>query len=517
MSRSRQKQVLRLALFSLLLVSCIKEYSIENLVNNQVPNASAGEDITLTSSYSTPGPISSAPSFCTGGKDTVQLNASSSSDPDGSIVSFQWSFLNNYPANTGIDPIILNANQEISTVILNQPGDYWFSLTITDNLGATDLDTVKISSLPSNASVQLLNPVYLGTIKESDVRNIVVAGNKLFIQYGVDMIGANGNSGISPDKIKIFDFDSKTWSDLSLPFERYNLCMASSGNKVFFSGGVNFYQVGENEFGEKIYNKIDSYDIATGQWSNIELPGYFLPKASLVVDNKLIISGNNFDLVYSDEVNLLEILDLDAKTWTHANMSRNRAPNDIVVSGNEVFIAGGIKEQSPESEVVEIYNLATNTWRNSTIKSPGINLKGIALDNKIYWTNTGNKSSKNNPIEAWDINTGNSEFICLGDGLNNIYNFNHQILVSRNMSRFNYENTTYKNIELFKYDPSLSRWTIGRLPKDGKIIGGIGAIIGPPGQQRIIGIGYKEYPTVFCDNAVFICHYYDLEFWEISF
>ncbi|MBZ5855884.1 PKD domain-containing protein [Flavihumibacter profundi] len=512
MSRSRQNQVLRLALFSLLLVSCIKEYSIENLVHNQVPNANAGEDITLTSTYANPGPISSAPSFCTGGKDTVQLNASSSSDPDGSIVSFQWRFLNNFPANTGIDPILLNANQEISTVILNQPGDYWFSLTITDNLGATDLDTVKISSLPSNASVQLLNPVYLGTIKESNVRDMVVAGNKLFIQYVVEVPGISSQVA-STDRIRIFDFDSKTWSDLPLSAERRNLSMVSAGNKVFFSGGSIFNTQLQDS---RAYNKIDIFDINTGQWNYIELPAYFLVRASIVVDNKIIFSGSKFENAYSETGNMVEILDLDSKTWTHTKMSQDRVTKYIVAAGNEVFFAGGIQEQLPESKVVDIYNLETNTWRVSTFKTTGIYPKGVAFDNQIYWVNTANKYSKNNPIEVWDINTGNSQFICLGDGLNNLYKYNQQLLVSRNMSRFNDENTNYLNIELFKYAPEKNSWTLGGFPNSGKTIGGIGTIFGPPGQQRIIGVGYNEYPNVFMDyswqNKLF-----DQEFWEISF
>ncbi|ULQ54327.1 PKD domain-containing protein [Flavihumibacter fluvii] len=512
MSRSSQKQVLSLALTALLLVSCIKEYSVENLVHNQVPNAIAGEDIALNSSYSTPGPISSTPSYCTGGKDTVQLNASSSSDPDGSIISFQWSFLNNYPANTGTDPVLINANQEISTVILNQPGDYWFNLTVTDDLGATDTDTVKISSHLSNASVQILNPVYLGTMKESNVMDMVVAGNKLFIQYEVKIPGISSEV-LSTDRISIFDLDLKTWSNLPLSAERRNLSMVSAGNKVFFSGGEIFDTLHQEL---SAYNKIDIFDTNTGQWDYIELPAYFLVTASLVVDNKIIFSGSKFEQVYSEEGNMVEILDLDSKTWTHTNMSQNRVSKYIVAAGNEIFFAGGIKEQLPASKVVDIYNLETNAWRVSAFKTTGFYPKGIAFDNQIYWVNTTNKYSKNNPIEVWDIHTGYSQFICFGDGLNNLYKYNQQLLVSRNMSRFNNENTNYSTIELFKYAPDQNNWTIGGFTNSGKTIGGIGTIFGPPGQQRIIGIGQPEYPNVFFD---FNWEYklFDHEFWEISF
>lgn len=73
---------------------------------------------------------------------TVQLNASASNDPDGSIVNYQWSSSDGQSKN-GIQ----------TTMVFNTPNTYSITLTVTDNEGAT---AQKIVSIQVNEEPNLL-------------------------------------------------------------------------------------------------------------------------------------------------------------------------------------------------------------------------------------------------------------------------------------------------------------------------------------------------------------------------
>lgn len=90
---------------------------------NQPPVAAAGPDQTLTDSDGN-------------GTETVPLNATSSSDPHGSIVSVLWS-LNGAP---------------LATTLITTPslpvGTHTIDLRVTDDDGATDIDSLVVAILP---------------------------------------------------------------------------------------------------------------------------------------------------------------------------------------------------------------------------------------------------------------------------------------------------------------------------------------------------------------------------------
>lgn len=71
----------------------------------------------------------------------VTLDASGSSDSDGTIASYVWTFVSG-PSN--IDPAD-SVNPNVSGLVA---GTYVFELTVTDNDGATDTDTVQITVNP---------------------------------------------------------------------------------------------------------------------------------------------------------------------------------------------------------------------------------------------------------------------------------------------------------------------------------------------------------------------------------
>jgi subtilisin len=101
---------------------------IVTVVANKPPSAKAGSDQTLHDSGND-------------GVETVALNGSSSTDPDGSIASYVWS--------EGGTSIATGATASISLAV----GAHTITLTVTDNGGATSSDDVIVTVVANQAPV----------------------------------------------------------------------------------------------------------------------------------------------------------------------------------------------------------------------------------------------------------------------------------------------------------------------------------------------------------------------------
>ena len=94
---------------------------------NQIPVANAGTDQVITLPTS-----------------TVTLDGSKSADADGSIASYSWVKV------SGTGGTLTNATTSKATASSLQAGVYIFQLTVTDNKGAIDLDSVTITVNAAN-------------------------------------------------------------------------------------------------------------------------------------------------------------------------------------------------------------------------------------------------------------------------------------------------------------------------------------------------------------------------------
>ena len=130
-----------------------------NPAPNQPPVADAGTNQTITL------PLNS-----------VTLNATASSDADGSIASYSWVKL------AGGTVSISNANSSSATVTNLQAGQYTFVLTVTDNNGASSKDTVNVNVVSATEQ----NPV-------------ADAGKNQTITLPVNSVTLNGSGSLDPD------------------------------------------------------------------------------------------------------------------------------------------------------------------------------------------------------------------------------------------------------------------------------------------------------------------------------
>jgi len=146
---------------------------------NQAPVANAGIDKAITL------PANS-----------IALDGSASSDPDGTIASYSWVKVSG-PGT----PNISNANTATPSVTGMQAGAYIFELTVTDNSGATATDQVTISV---NAAV---------TPPATNQPPIANAGSDATIQAPTNAVNLNGTNSYDPDG----SITSYNWAQVSGP------------------------------------------------------------------------------------------------------------------------------------------------------------------------------------------------------------------------------------------------------------------------------------------------------------
>lgn len=141
---------------------------------NQLPVANAGADITITLPTN-----------------IANVNGSGSNDPDGTIAAYAWTQVSGPAAAT------ISTPTAVSTGLTGlQQGVYIFSLKVTDNTGAIDLDSVKVTVNPAANQPPVAN-----------------AGTSQTITLPVNTASLNGSLSSDPDGT----ISSYSWTQVSGP------------------------------------------------------------------------------------------------------------------------------------------------------------------------------------------------------------------------------------------------------------------------------------------------------------
>ena len=425
--------VLVLLFGALTQVACKKEYSCENCgVNppgntNKPPIANAGPDHVIT-----------LPT------DSVSLDGSASSDPDGSISNYLWSKISG-PASF----IITNASATKTVVKNLAAGVYQFELKVTDNGGLSAKDTVQIivndpaqpnrppiaNAGPDQTITLPVNTANLNGYASSDPDNNItnyawakVSGPSSFNISNANTVQTqitNLVQGVYQFELKVTDalglFSKDTMqltvvaATLILPCNTrplinatlvqigtlsdpgFGLVSATSGNKIFFAGGQRL-MTGYS-------SRVDIYDIATNTWSTAELSsGDRMDMATATVGNKILFAGG----IENDngiETSRVDIYDVSNNTWSTAELSKARAFLAAATIGNKVFFAGGGSWETyiMGSNVVDIYDNATNTWTTATLSEGRSGLSATTAGNKIYFAGGSRGPFRSNVSTRIDI------------------------------------------------------------------------------------------------------------------
>jgi parallel beta-helix repeat protein len=164
---------------------------------NKVPVANAGNAITITL------PVNS-----------VSLDGTASSDPDGTITAYAWKKVSGPTSG-----VITGSTANKTTVTGLTAGTYIFQLSVTDNSSATALDSVTVKVNPITAVPPPVN--------KAPVAN---AGNAVTITLPVSTITLDGTSSSDADG----NITAYTWKKLSGPTN--GVITSSSSSKTTVTG-----------------------------------------------------------------------------------------------------------------------------------------------------------------------------------------------------------------------------------------------------------------------------------------
>lgn len=395
-----------LAIFS----SCKREHSCENcFVNNKPPKANAGADQKIVL------PL-----------DSVLLDGTASSDPDGTITSYKWTTI------SGPGSFIYGNPNQIKTIIRNlKAGFYKIELTVSDDGGLQSRDTTQITVDSANTSnhapvanagadqtiVLPINTIMLDGRSSTDPDNNITSYTWTKINgpssYTLSNVNAaqttatNLAEGVYQFELKVVDagglfskdtVEVKVVSSLSScntgnrPIVHVNLAqvgklsepkagvaVGAAGNKIVFGGGVGYNNGSSGA---------DIFDIVTRTWSTAKLSVARYDMAVVTSGNKIFFAGgyNTDGTTFADYYRNVDIYDASTNTWTVAMLSSERSGIAAAAVGNKVFFAGGAANLNAGfSTVVDIYDLTTNTWSIANLSEGRKDVSATTVANKIYF------------------------------------------------------------------------------------------------------------------------------------
>ena len=411
--------------------------------------------------------------------DSLTLDGSASSDPDNNIASYQWTKI------SGPSSLVSNPNA-VRTLVSNlDSGFYFFELKVTDAGGLFSKDTVQISVTGRVVNVacdsstrpiidaQLL-PVTLLPLGSGD--DFVVLGNKVYFM-AIECPTCTG-----PTKKRayynIFDLATQTWSKSSeylMTPRKYGATIIATANRIFYAGGAQS-DPPNNYFA--VLPDVDIYDVTNNTWSSTKLSAGGMDIAGTVAGNKVLFAGG----LREDPVKLakpsaiVDMYDLSNNTWSVASLKEGRADISAVTANGKVYFAGGSAGVNAISgflgaiDVIDIYDIATDTWSLSSLAKPKTKMTGITFGNKVFWAGgLGEWEEWEADVEIRDINSQTSTRACLFQEKYWDHGKNGAALINNNKIVFFTGVETSDigyNTRFDIYDVNSNTWSVGQLPFD---------------------------------------------------
>jgi hypothetical protein len=394
------------------LLSCRREISCEGCVgNNKPPIAAAGPDVIIT-----------LPT------DSVLLDGSKSSDPDGTISTWQWTKISG-PASFHITHM-----DSAKTFVKNLvAGTYQFVLTVTDDKGASASDTVQAivqdPALPNHPPVacagtdqtitlpassatldgscstdsdqnitgyawaKISGPssgnITNATLAQTSVSNLVAgtyqfeltvtdAGNLSSKDIVVVNVLAMAIIRCDADTVHVIS-GAGTLTTFAKLSEGRVVQPATAANKLVFAGGV-IYDT-QNSIAT---DKIDIYDLTTKTWSTTKLKVPRSGWGSVTVGNKILFTASEW-MGNTSPVNI-EIYDAAANTWSAVVLDSKFYFPSAVSAGNKAFFAGGLTTGNTGGlAIINIYDAPSNTWSVDRLSQERIEVAATTTGDHVFF------------------------------------------------------------------------------------------------------------------------------------
>jgi len=243
------------------------------------------------------------------------------------------------------------------------------------------------------------DPINLSVAR--DLPSCVASGSRVFFAGGIDFF----NNMESFREVDIWNTLTEEWTVEYLAVPRFDLGAITYGNKVLFAGGADMAL-------NVCYNIVDVYDTETGLWSTDTISMARSAMGAAVVGDLAIFAGG-YD--FNSVTDRVDIYNFSTNTWSTDTLSEARGWCAALTIGNEVIIAGGMKGDNTPSDRVDIYNASTGIWTTSTpLSAPRAVAQRFSATvcDKAYFVGGGIYDYN---IQLW---TSTSDVIDIYDGVN---------------------------------------------------------------------------------------------------
>ncbi|MFZ1686737.1 MAG: T9SS type A sorting domain-containing protein [Flavobacteriales bacterium] len=179
--------------------------------------------------------------------------------------------------------------------------------------------------------------------------------------------GFDSNYNNSFDILDYHWGDASYHDDLVLSEARYKIACAINGNLLITAGGIN------SDFGTAT-GTVEIFDLSVDQLvANAQLSQARLELGAAAVGTKVLFAGglivnwNGSIYEIQGTSDVVDIYDVATETWSTATLSQARGGLAVAVSGTKAFFAGGYQGNNVASDVVDIYDAATDSWSTATL------------------------------------------------------------------------------------------------------------------------------------------------------
>ena len=308
-----QRMTLALLVAGLIFYSCKKERSSEGYQThpptgntNKPPVALAGTDETIT-----------LPT------DSILLDGSVSSDPDGTITSWLWTKISG-----PVSFLIVNPNLSKTQVKNVAEGIYLFELKVTDSGGLTAKDTVQVTVKRTLFNPNFSNVYIAGWGKNVNGKTVARIWNNNLLQNlsdGQDDAGAY-SVAVSGSDVYVAGYDgikAILWKNSV----KQNLGNGIA-NSVFVSGS-DVYVAGRKDTSAILWKNGAAQILGTGTANSVFVSGSDVYVAGLVFDS--IVGGASYSTCTVWKNGVPQTLQDDYES---------SFPISVFVSGNDIYVAG---------------------------------------------------------------------------------------------------------------------------------------------------------------------------------
>ncbi len=269
----------------------------------------------------------------------VTLDPEGSYDPDGTIVLYEW--------DVETDGVYDYSNTDGSILYhtFTDAGEYEITLRVTDDLGATDTDSI-MGDYDEPGPISYIDLPDMPTARE---RPFVAEFDGLIYVIG----GCTGAYMYPTGAVEVFDPDDVSWTTGYAPMP--NPCCAGAVGVI---DGIIYCAGG----GPSINNLLQGYDVENDQWLTglASAPSARVNLAGAVLEDKFYVMGG----YNSGPKNAVEVYDPVANSWSvvASSLAARNGPGAVAYGGKVYLFAGFPLTSGANYDTIEVYDPGTNTW-----------------------------------------------------------------------------------------------------------------------------------------------------------